>query len=513
MNRTLSSSCLLALTLSASAGTSGFGCSQANPGASTPATDLASPEAVPSTSPRKSADSIPATVSEFVALASQREPEEKHTFERISTPLFPISKTPDRNAVSLDVTSDSQVMMLVLSESTWALSQPFADGERIGMVRGGVPVRYSATVINDDCEYPWVEVFPRGFVCVKVRATRARDLAVLAKRKKRLAKRRRRALSGSYAIAGKTARFYRSLEAAKAGGQSRPARGDMLRKASTITTDDGRTFWKTQRGEYIDAADVRRLWGSRFAGVDLRTRAAAIAFAVNRRQVKAAVNVRRDPSDKAPVVGKVRARTVVDVLERKIDDPESEFIRIGDQQWIASADLRIVEIVQPPAEVGSSSTTRWADVDLGQQLVVIYEGTTPIFATLASTGRNHDPTPTGIFRVTRKKQRTTMASDRSRRQTYSAAVPWATYFNEGYAFHSAYWHDGFGKARSHGCVNLSPSDARTVYSLLGPEVPEGWTIVYGNEQQLGSVVSIRDSVESRDSLEEKMRSVGQHQGG
>ena len=396
-------------------------------------------------------------------------------FKRSSDPLFPTEGE----------------RLVVLETSTWAQATPFADGERIGMVRGGAPIGYQSTVTNDDCETAWVEVVPRGFVCMEVRAPTGKDIKAAERRRQRAAKKgKKRGMSGSYAIAGKSGRFYRSLKAAQEDGRSRPARGDMLRKTTVIKTEDGRSFWKTQRGEYIEATHVRRLWGSKFEGIDLSTRDGAVAFAVHRRSVKGSVTVRWAPSESAGKAGKLRARTVVDVHETSAD---GSFVRISDGKWVARVDLRVVETMEPPAEVGrGSNNLRWADVDLEQQLVVVYEGKKPVFATLASSGRAQDPTPHGVYRVTRKKIRTTMASDRSRRQTYSAAVPWSTYFHEGYAFHTAYWHDSFGKARSHGCVNLSPRDAYTVYNLLGPEVPDGWTVVYGHPDQLGSVVRVRD---------------------
>ena len=41
-------------------------------------------------------------------------------------------------------------------------------------------------------------------------------------------------------------------------------------------------------------------------------------------------------------------------------------------------------------------------------------------------------------------------------------VPWVSYFTgNGVAFHGAYWHDNFGAPVSHGCINLSPADARS----------------------------------------------------
>jgi lipoprotein-anchoring transpeptidase ErfK/SrfK len=42
-------------------------------------------------------------------------------------------------------------------------------------------------------------------------------------------------------------------------------------------------------------------------------------------------------------------------------------------------------------------------------------------------------------------------------------VPWSLYFNEGAAIHGAYWHDGFGYRRSHGCVNVAAADAMWMF--------------------------------------------------
>ena len=57
-------------------------------------------------------------------------------------------------------------------------------------------------------------------------------------------------------------------------------------------------------------------------------------------------------------------------------------------------------------------------------------------------------------------------------------VPWVMYFSSGYALHGAYWHDAFGRARSHGCVNLV-THRRALRLLLGRStVPEHWHAAY-----------------------------------
>ncbi|HWP07242.1 MAG TPA: L,D-transpeptidase [Polyangiaceae bacterium] len=72
-------------------------------------------------------------------------------------------------------------------------------------------------------------------------------------------------------------------------------------------------------------------------------------------------------------------------------------------------------------------------------------------------------------------------------------VPWIQYFASGYALHGAYWHDVFGIPRSHGCVNLSPIDARVVFRWTDPPVPDGWHgINIGTEMGEGTAVIIRE---------------------
>ncbi|HTJ85037.1 MAG TPA: L,D-transpeptidase, partial [Polyangiaceae bacterium] len=72
-------------------------------------------------------------------------------------------------------------------------------------------------------------------------------------------------------------------------------------------------------------------------------------------------------------------------------------------------------------------------------------------------------------------------------------VPYIQYFASGFALHAAYWHDVFGKKKSHGCVNLSPIDAHRVFMWTEPAVPEGWHgINTGEELGEGTTVIVHD---------------------
>jgi lipoprotein-anchoring transpeptidase ErfK/SrfK len=69
---------------------------------------------------------------------------------------------------------------------------------------------------------------------------------------------------------------------------------------------------------------------------------------------------------------------------------------------------------------------------------------------------------------------TTMSGDEVGDEFDLREVPYVQYFTEGYAFHAAYWHDSFGRPRSHGCINLSPIDAQWLFGWTDPPVPEDW---------------------------------------
>lgn len=125
---------------------------------------------------------------------------------------------------------------------------------------------------------------------------------------------------------------------------------------------------------------------------------------------------------------------------------------------------------------------RWLDVALARQLLILYQGEKPVYATLVSSGEAglEDPehttaTKRGIFRIHTKLVTATMDSDEVGEEFELRDVPYVQYFDKaGYALHGAYWHDRFGTPKSHGCINLTPEDARRVFSFTEPAVPPGW---------------------------------------
>ena len=141
---------------------------------------------------------------------------------------------------------------------------------------------------------------------------------------------------------------------------------------------------------------------------------------------------------------------------------------------------------------------KWIDINITRQVLVAYEGTKPVYATLVSTGEAglDDPAKTratkrGIFRIHTKYVTATMDSRVVGEEFELRDVPYVQYFTEGYALHAAYWHDVFGQPKSHGCINLAPEDARRLFFWTGPQVPAGWHgAVAGANGKTGTVVFV-----------------------
>lgn len=121
----------------------------------------------------------------------------------------------------------------------------------------------------------------------------------------------------------------------------------------------------------------------------------------------------------------------------------------------------------PPININTAE--KWVDVDLSSQTLVAYEGLTPVFETLISSGLPAYPTVTGQFRVWLRYEAQTMDGSRLGYDYYLENVPYVMYFYQDYALHGTFWHNNFGHPMSHGCVNMATPDAEWMFnwSALG----------------------------------------------
>jgi lipoprotein-anchoring transpeptidase ErfK/SrfK len=119
------------------------------------------------------------------------------------------------------------------------------------------------------------------------------------------------------------------------------------------------------------------------------------------------------------------------------------------------------------------------EVDIQQQRLSAYENDTLVFSTRCATGARFNveglglvdfTTPRGEFTVIRKRPRRHMMGFQERSDGYDLpGVPFPTYFTaSGVAIHGTYWHNDYGRQRSHGCVNVTPAAAQWVYRWSRP---------------------------------------------
>ncbi len=255
-------------------------------------------------------------------------------------------------------------------------------------------------------------------------------------------------------------------------------------------TDEQRTYYRTARGAYVAAGDVSRYEAKDFQGVALGEM--SYPFGYTKKETKL---IELTADNKLKLVKELERRVFVDL------DEETE---IGGRAYMITSDRLLIRkdhllIPEPQAlPKGLEPWERWIDVSLAKQMLVAYEGTRPVYTTLVSTGRKgskEEPydTPTGRWRINSKHISTTMDGNSASDGNYSIQdVPWTMFFFGSYALHGAFWHKGFGAVRSHGCVNLGPSDARWLFLWTTPFLPEGWHGVNATDESPGSTVIVHD---------------------
>jgi hypothetical protein len=141
--------------------------------------------------------------------------------------------------------------------------------------------------------------------------------------------------------------------------------------------------------------------------------------------------------------------------------------QIGVDQWVHQFNVAKIIPVERPDD---GESEKWISVDLYEQVLIAYEGETPVFATLVSSGLPAWSTNEGLFNVYLRYPRTVMSGAEGREDFYYLEeVPWTMYFDDDIALHGTFWHDGFGYRQSHGCVNLSITDAHWLYHWASDE--------------------------------------------
>ncbi len=212
-------------------------------------------------------------------------------------------------------------------------------------------------------------------------------------------------------------------------------------------------------------------------------------------------DARWDPGTDKNVAYRFYYATTYWVVEYVQDDDGNPWYGVKDDKWdyifyVPASHLRFI----PPSEIAPISpdvpaNNKRIEVHLPQQVMVAYEYHQPVFMARVATGAkfsNGDySTPAGYYTTFHKRSSRHMARGNLAANGYDLpGVPWNSYITEeGIAFHGTYWHNNFGRPRSHGCINLTTQAAKWVYLWTMPTVPPDQEGVY---KKSGTTVEIFD---------------------
>lgn len=114
-------------------------------------------------------------------------------------------------------------------------------------------------------------------------------------------------------------------------------------------------------------------------------------------------------------------------------------------------------------------------INLNRQTLSAFENDREVYFCRVATGPYYGgewSTPPGEHYIWRKLVSIKMSANSSVGEAFDTpGIGWTTLFTgDGVAIHAAYWHNEFGKARSHGCVNCLPEDAKWIWRWTMPRV-------------------------------------------
>ena len=216
------------------------------------------------------------------------------------------------------------------------------------------------------------------------------------------------------------------------------------------TSNDGQAYYLTNYG-WMDGKDLQLLTPSSFTGI-LLTRDVSFRFGW--------VLAETQSVNAAGIAIQTYARYQV-VHEVPTFTQKSGYVPIGADEWLPE---EAVEMVSPGVPAAAGKVCRFIYVNLTEQTLSVYDQCKLVFTTLVSSGKNFW-TFAGKFAIQNKdaEYRTLKPPVESTSHFYIEGAPYFMDYYGDLGFHGAYWHDDFGFPVSHGCINLSPADAKWLY--------------------------------------------------
>lgn|GEM_PF-3061109 len=242
-----------------------------------------------------------------------------------------------------------------------------------------------------------------------------------------------------------------------------PAGAIAFRLSGNILLVKGQLWYESSDSYWVRSDQIEKLEVPKFRGLKNPTKRKNVAWA------KQKTVLYRNPYRKSLLknsLGQIyrlhRGQPIF--VERTIEIRGKVWAKF-EGYWVMAEDLNRV-VYQNYYPKGVKKNSRWMAINLTEQTMVAYEGLEAVFATVLSGGIERRPTVQGVFKVQRLKDLRTMTGGSGELYYRVQDIPWVIYFHRGYSLHATYWHNYFGMPRSHGCLNVSPSDAKWLHSWV-----------------------------------------------
>jgi hypothetical protein len=161
----------------------------------------------------------------------------------------------------------------------------------------------------------------------------------------------------------------------------------------------------------------------------------------------------------------------------------------GDIYWAEGAGFRPLTADDvAPIHPDVDPATKKIVISVTYQTLSCLEGDKEVYFCRVSTGSGAGATPVGEnFAIWRKALTIHMSGGNLESGYDGPGISWTSFFQgEGVAIHAATWHNDFGNARSHGCVNCAPEDAKWVFRWTQPDVDLATSDLTWQNWQTGS---------------------------
>lgn len=188
------------------------------------------------------------------------------------------------------------------------------------------------------------------------------------------------------------------------------------------------------------------------------------------------------------------------VIEARTDEGGYLWYKLDDDKKAAPSYYALARHLRRIAPEDLTPISPGADkhivVNLSDQRMQCIENGNVILDTLVSTGAGGYGTPKGDHAVVYKQVSRHMFSD-PENEAFSdpnffdlPGVPFNVFLTTlGHAIHGTYWHGDFGRARSHGCINVTPEVARLIYRWVEPQAVYD-ALASGSSSEPGTSITV-----------------------